>query len=77
MVLYPYNAISLNPQKPFLTRKIAIMKKETSKTLQLTKIKIASLSTSQQGNQLRTDDGCWSNRQTCASCVLTCTTNLC
>jgi hypothetical protein len=46
--------------------------------LQLKKIKIATLSTSQQSNRLVTDEiGCWSNRQTCASCVLTCTTNLC
>jgi len=54
------------------------MKKKTSKSLKLQKIKIASLSTSQPNHRLATENiGCWSDRQTCASCVLTCTTNLC
>lgn len=66
------------PRKPSLTQNTRTMKKKTSKPLQLKKIKIATLSTSQQSHRLVTEEiGCWSNRQTCASCVLTCTTNLC
>lgn len=61
----------------FSPKNPSIMKKKTSKSLKLTKIKIASLSKPQQNYRLATEIDCWSDRRTCASCVLTCTTNLC